>query len=73
MIKNNKTKDFGDELYLLMEKHNIPMENVENMVSDVIKSIAKPIESALKAELDMHLGYAKNQISDNNNYRNGYF
>ena len=56
-----------------MEKHNIPMENAENMISDVIKSIAKPIESALKAELDMHLGYAKNQISANNNYRNGYF
>ena len=31
MTKNNKTKDFGDELYLLMKKHNIPMENVENI------------------------------------------
>ena len=47
-----KEKDFGDELYDLMKKHNIPMENAENMINDVVKSIAKPIESALKTELD---------------------
>ena len=67
-----KEKDFGDELYDLMKKHNIPMENAENMINDVVKSIAKPIESALKTELDEHLGYQKNQSSTNSNYRNGY-
>ena len=71
-MKKEKEKDFGDELYDLMKKHNISMENAEEMINDVVKSIAKPIETALKAELDGHLGYEKNKVSSNANYRNGY-
>ena len=33
-----KGKDFGDELYDLMKKHNISMENAKNMINDVVKS-----------------------------------
>ena len=45
-----------------------------NMMHEVMKAVAKPIEALLKAELEAHLGYAKSQSKKNNNgkYRNGY-
>ena len=67
-------KDFGEEIYDLMKKHNIPMVDANQIMHEIIKAIIKPIESLLKAELEAHLGYAKSQVRKNNkgNYRNGY-
>ena len=71
---NRPKKDFGEEIYDLMKKHNIPMIDANQMMHEVMKAVAKPIESLLKAELEVHLGYAKSQSKKNNNgnYRNGY-
>lgn len=71
-MKKEKEKDLGDELYDLMRKHNIPMRDAGEMIDTVMKSIAKPIEHALKAELDAHLGYDKHEVSESENSRNGY-
>lgn len=72
MKKIKEEKDLGDDLYELMKKHNVPMKDADEMINTVMKSISKPIENALKAELDAHLGYSKNEVSSSENNRNGY-
>ena len=45
----------------------------EKDLSDFCQQLAKiTIETALNAELEHHLGYAKNEISNSENSRNGY-
>ncbi len=42
-------------------------------LNDFLKQLQKRgIEKMLEGELDGHLGYSKNQKSDNSNARNGY-
>ena len=42
-------------------------------LNDFLSQIQKRgIEQLLEGELDSHLGYEKNQVSENNNYRNGH-
>jgi putative transposase len=42
-------------------------------LNDFLNQIQKRgVEQLLEGELDAHLGYEKNQISENNNYRNGH-
>lgn len=74
MEKHNKKPDLGDDLYAVLKKHEVPMVDANQIMHEVMKAVAKPIESLLKAELEVHLGYAKNQTRKNKktNYRNGY-
>jgi len=45
----------------------------EHDLSQLTKMLSKiTIEAALNAELDDHLGYDKNEISESSNSRNGY-
>lgn len=44
-------------------------EDLSNLSSMLVKMT---VEAALGAEMEEHLGYAKNQVSDSNNSRNGY-
>ena len=74
MEKHNKKPDLGDDLYAVLKNHEVPMVEPSQIMHEIIKAVVKPIESLLKAELEVHLGYAKNKTRKNNktNYRNGY-
>ena len=50
--------------------NNIKTEEDLNEFRSMLTKIT--VEAALNAELDHHLGYAKNESSDSNNSRNGY-
>jgi len=50
--------------------NNIKTEEDLNEFRSMLTKIT--VEAALNAELDHHLGYAKNEVSSSNNSRNGY-
>ncbi len=71
MTKNNKK--FSSELLDQLMKDYNPLKpegliGKDGLLSDLKKAL---IERAMNAEIDMHLGYKKNQLSLNDNYRNG--
>ena len=47
----------------------VTMEELENELKKLVKDM---IEAATAGEMTTHLGYEKNQESNNDNYRNGY-
>lgn len=65
---------------------NLDTETLKNMATELAKSVKTQadlselsgmlmkmtVEAALGAEMDEHLGYQKNQVSDTSNSRNGY-
>ena len=44
----------------------MPEEALKNLFKDTLQEL-------LEAELTNHLGYNKNEYTDNSNYRNGYY
>jgi len=49
--------------------NSVTMEELEDELKVLIKEM---IKSATQGEITSHLGYEKNEKSDNSNYRNGY-
>ncbi len=45
------------------------LDDITNEFKNILKEV---IQTASQEELTSHLGYDKNQESDNSNYRNGY-
>ena len=54
---------------LLEEYHIQTAEDIQDALKDLLGGTIKEM---MEAELDDHLGYAKSERSDNENYRNGY-
>ena len=53
----------------LKSENPVTIEEIENELKVLIKEM---IEAATQGEITSHLGYEKNEKSDNSNYRNGY-
>ncbi|WP_420330560.1 transposase, partial [Mycoplasma marinum] len=71
-MKNKKDKTFQEELAELLERRGVS-EFKGQTFDEILLQTAKPmLEKLLNAEMDEHLGYQKNEISDSNNSRNGY-
>ena len=57
-------------IHQLLEEYDI--QTAED-IQDALKALlGGTIKEMMEAELDDHLGYAKSERSDNENYRNGY-
>ena len=54
---------------LLEEYHIQTAQDIQDALKDLLGGTIKEM---MEAELDDHLGYAKSERSDNENYRNGY-
>ena len=46
-IKKIKQDDISQDLYELLKKHNIPMENVNAVIRTLGEAMSQPIEAAL--------------------------
>ena len=64
-MKEDEIKEFAEKLAKNLESPT----DLSNLTSQLVKMTA---EAALGAEMEAHLGYAKDERSDNSNARNGY-
>ena len=64
-MKEDEIKEFAEKLAKNLESPT----DLSNLTSQLVKMT---VEAALGAEMEAHLGYAKDERSDNSNARNGY-
>ncbi len=71
-MKKQKNQTFQEELAELLEWRGVE-EFKGQSFDEILLQTAKPmLEKLLNAEMDEHLGYEKNSISESVNSRNGY-
>lgn len=57
-------------IHQLLEEYDIQTaEDIQDALKDLLGGTIKEM---MEAEMDEHLGYAKSERSDNEDYRNGY-